>query len=257
MKVVVLGAIVLMFMAASIVAGQSKDPSDAVFMLLTTDRNAQNGKVNDQGFGTAFFISKDGTALTAGHVVSLVAKEPKKYRMVAIVGKEFYDTELICATIPNMGTDETHMTRDIAKIKLIPSTAYDGTKETLFYFPKKGDPIPLATAHRGPLPEFPYLTIDGAAKGHVRVIGFGNISAIPHVWTADERVENLYGALSWPEDNTPFFGLYSDSPATNGDSGGPVINDQNQVVGMMTLGAADDRRHGAAEGSSVLLHPCQ
>jgi hypothetical protein len=74
--------------------------------------------------------------------------------------------------------------RDIAELKLVPSTAYDGKKDTIFYFPKRGDPIPLAKAHRGPLPEFPFLPIGGVAQGHVRIIGFGDISAIPHMWTA-------------------------------------------------------------------------
>jgi hypothetical protein len=242
--------------------GQAEDPSGAVFMIRTTDHDAQNGKVQTHGYGTAFFISKDGTALTNGHVVSLFSKDTKKYRIIAIVGKEFYDVQLVCATVPiitpdGMGHMMMQMVRDIAEIKLTPSTAYDGKKDTMFYFPKNGDPIPLATAHRGPIPEFPSLTIGGQASGHVRIIGFGDISAIPHMWTADEQVENLYGSLSRSQDGTPYFGVYSDNPATYGDSGSPVVNDQNQVVGMMARLAVQDRRHGAAEASSVLLNPCK
>lgn len=242
--------------------GQAEDPSGAVFMIRTTDHDAQNGKVQSHGYGTAFFISKDGTALTAGHVVRLFSKDPTKYRIIAIVEKEFYDVQLVCAKVPaatpdGMGHMLSPMVRDIAEIRLTPSTAYDGKKDTIFYFPKNGDPIPLATAHRGPIPEFPFLTIGGQANGHVRVIGFGDISAIPHIWTADEQVENLYGTLNGSQDGTPFFGVYSDNPATYGDSGGPVVNDQNQVVGMMARGSAQDRRHGAAEASSVLSNPCK
>jgi hypothetical protein len=252
----------LVVMTGPVATGQAEDPSGAVFMIRTTDHDAQNGKVQTHGYGTAFFISKDGTALTAGHLVSSFSKDPKKYRIIAVVGKEFYDTQLVCATFPpstpdGMGHTISPMARDIAEIKLIPSTAFDGKKDTIFYFPKSGDPIPLATAHLGSLPDFPYLPIGGQAKGHVRVIGFGDISAIPHIWTADEQVEDLYGPLRASRDGTPFFGLYSDHPATYGDSGAPVVNDQNQVVGIMDKLAPQDRRHGAAEASSVLLNPCK
>lgn len=254
--------VALAMITGQVATGQAEDPSGAVFLLRTTDRDAQDGKVQTYGYGTAFFISKDGTALTNGHVVSRVYKDPPKYRLLAIVGKEFYDVKLICAAVPpetpdGMGHMLMPMVRDIAKIQLIPSTAFDGKKDTMFYFPKSGDPIPLATAHQGSLPDFPYLPIGGQASGHVRIIGFGNISAIPHIWTADEQVENLFGNLNGSQDGTPFFGLYSDNPATYGDSGSPVINDQNQVVGMMARLSAQDRRHGAAEASSVLLNPCR
>ncbi len=81
------------------VAAQAPDPADAVFLLVNYSREPEkDGQWHGHGLGTGFFISSDGTALTASHVVYPTAMHPDIYRLLAVVGKEFYDAAVVCST---------------------------------------------------------------------------------------------------------------------------------------------------------------
>lgn len=250
------------FIAAPMVTGQPEDPADAVFqVVIMSNHQDSNHRYPQAGYGTGFLISADGTAITNSHVVYRVVHSPEDYRAIAIVGKEFYGATVVCAS--NLPYDPTKIdnagrvvgggaitSKDVAEIKLEPSTTpYKGFD----YRTKDGQTIPLATAHSGPLPEFPFLSIGGMPSGTVRVMGFGGISAIPYKWTATGQVDHTY---TGKYDGTPVFDIEFQNPAVPGNSGSPVLNDQNQVVGLWTWHYYDKPTMGTAQPSSVLKAPC-
>ena len=243
------------------------DPADAVFQVITYDREPdKDGNFHGHGFGTGFFISADGTALTASHVVYLAAADPTKYRLLAVVGNqqavignEFYDASVVCASRlpydptqrdPNrVGIPPGH---DVAKIKVTPSTAFEGRKDTLYYLLRTGERLAWARAHTDSLPGFPFLTISENLSVHVRIIGFGAISALPYKWTAEGEFSETWTA----QDGTPVFDVISQNPAGPGDSGAPVLNDKNEVVGMWAWHSPLSPDKGTAQRSAALINPC-
>ncbi len=242
--------------------GQSPaaDPADAVFQVVTYDREPdKDGNFRGRGGGTGFFISSDGTALTASHVVYRAAHDPAKYRLLAVLGKEFYDASVVCSsklpydpTQADTGRAGIPFTRDVAKIKLAPSTAFEGRKNTLYFLFKDGTRLEWAKAHRDPVPEFQFLTIGGLPDGRVRVLGFGSISALPVKWTSEGRVDRTYSG----RDGTPLFDITYQNPARPGNSGSPVLNEKNEVVGLWAWYYYDIPTKGTAQSGTVLTNPC-
>ena len=237
------------------------EPGDAVFQVVTYDREpGADGGFHGHGFGTGFFISADGTALTASHVVYRVATDPKKYRLLAVMGKEFYDARVVCAsklpydpTTPDTNRAGIPATRDVAKITVSPSSAFEGRKDTLYYQLKNGDRLEWAKAHTEAVPVFAFLTIGENLGIHVRIIGYGAISALPYKWTAEGSVSETWTA----RDGTPVFDVTSQNPAVPGDSGAPVLNDRNEVVGLWAWDYYNRPGTGTAQRSAVLTNPCR
>lgn len=263
----VLIALVTAFPAHGQSPAPTGNPADAVFQVITYDREPNaDGSFRGHGFGTGFFISADGTALTASHVVYLAATNPKKYRLLAVIGKEFavtgnefYDATLVCASQlpydpakPDTNRIGISPTRDVAKIKVSPSTAFEGRKDTLYYLLRTGDRVPWARAHTDALPSFPFLTISEALGIYVRIIGYGAISALPYKWTAKGEFSETWTA----RDGTPVFDVISENPPISGDSGAPVLNDKNEVVGMWAWHSDIRPDTGTAQRSTVLSTPC-
>jgi V8-like Glu-specific endopeptidase len=266
-----IGLVVLVVAIAFPARGQSPGPrggpADAVFQVVTYDREPdKDGNFRGHGFGTGFFISADGTALTASHVVYSAATDPKKYRLLAVVGaefavsgNEFYDASVVCASrlpynpiTPDANRIGIPPGRDVAMIKVTPSTAFEGRKATLYYLLRNGERLAWATAHTDRLPEFPFLTISHNLSVHVRIIGFGAISALPYKWTAEGEFSETWTA----QDGTPVFDVISQNPAGPGDSGAPVLNDKNEVVGMWAWHSPLSPDKGTAQRSAALVNPC-
>ncbi len=229
------------------------DPGAAIFRLSTIEKGA-DGKYHGSTWGTAFFVGSDGTALTAGHVARHVVNHPDRYVLMAIVNGELYGATVVCANKLPDALSSVPLGKDIAEIKLTP-----------FAFPfsfwqyktESGRMVTLGTAHRGELPEFPTLTIGGTASGHVRVVGYGSLFSFPTRWTAEGYVDVLPSNLArYKVDSTPMFAISFNREATGGDSGAPVLNDQNEVVGLFTW-AFSTPNIGMAEMSDVLRHPCE
>lgn len=254
--------LLLSWMIIAPVAAQAPDPAEAVFLLMNYDREpGRDGQWHGHGLGTGFFISSDGTALTASHVVFRSAHYPDKYRLIAIVGKEFYDATIVCSSKlpydPTKGDPNkvgVQLSRDVAEVKLSPSTAFEGRKDELVLLPKNGPKLTLATAHKDALPTFPHLTIAGTATSyaHVRVIGFGAIGPIPERWATEGRVDKIFSA----GDGTTLADVESSNPAQPGDSGAPVLNDQNQVVGIWAWHFLDEPTKGTFESNAAFQKPC-
>jgi|GEM_PF-5152701 len=143
-------------------AAQNVDPADAVFQVLIVARDTYK----ELGYGTAFFTGSDGTALTVSHVVYRAQQDAAHYDLLAIVNKEFYSVDIVCASkLPYDPTKQNAVAgvpygRDVAQIKVVPSRfSFRSWLLTL----KTGEKLTLATAHRDALPAFPYLTV-GAGR---------------------------------------------------------------------------------------------
>jgi hypothetical protein len=239
----------------------AEKPEDAVFQVVTYDRGpGSDGIFRSHGFGTGFFVSPDGIADTASHVTYLAATQRQKYRLLAVVDNEFYDAAVLCAsklpydpTKPDTLRQGVPFTRDVAQIKLTPSTAFEGRKDTLYYRMKDGTQLEWAKAHTGPLPQFPYLTVGGNVGQHVRIIGYGAISALPYRWTVEGQVSRLWRG----RDGTEVFDITSRNPAVPGDSGAPVLNDAGEVVGLWAWHYYMRPDTGTAQRSSVLTKACR
>lgn len=249
----VLGVIAVTFISFGIPVAGADDLTQAVFLLQVVDRDG--GSYRGTVYGTAFFISNDGVALTNSHVVYQAQHDPGRYQLLAVVNGEFYSASIICAsrlhhdpTDPGLNVPPS---RDVAKIKLSPS-AFPFARWRLLA--PSGQLVLQVAAHRAALPRFPSLTIAGrpTSGDQVRVIGFGHLFPGPPRWTATGQVLGV----ARTSDGTEIFGIDFTGPATLGNSGSPVLNFQDQVVGMWTWYSLSDANLGMAISNSAFMVPC-
>lgn len=249
----ILAIVIINALLAIPALAQADDPARAVFMLQTVRLDGHGYKGME--YGTAFFVSGDGAALTNSHLVYRVQHDPEHYRLIAIVDKEFYSAEIVCASSlqddPRGGLPVVHLSRDVAEIRLAPSAFPFDTFALVF---KTGERVTFATAHRGALRPFPFLTIAGrpALGTRIHIIGFGHISPIPRKWTSRGQISHT----GQTPDGTEIFDIEFTHPARPGNSGSPVFNDQNQVIGLWTWYASSRPDLGTAISSSALMNPC-
>ena len=236
-------------------AGSNGDgPDGAVFMLLTMIRDGDRYRPVEAG--TAFFIDPGGTALTNSHVVYYARRDPENYRLLAIVGREFYGATVVCASDLPYSPADSHTVlfgRDVAEVKVAPSR---------FLFTRLQWPYSEIeyTAHLTGLPSFSVVALgqDPAPGDKVRVVGFGRITerlvdALGERWVATGTVSETGAAT----DGTPVFRVASVNRPRPGNSGSPVLSVHGRVVGMWTWNETSNFAFGVAIGSSALAPPCR
>jgi S1-C subfamily serine protease len=256
MKWAWVGCMVMCIAAAAPTYGQpAVAPEGSVFQLLTMD--ASGGDYTSVTMGTAFFISADGTALTNSHVVYRAARDPRRYQLLALIGKEFYSATIVCAsTLQHDPTrnERARLARDVALVKVTPSK-FPFTR--LSYSRDNGNHELAATAHLRVLPQFPPLTLgdDPSPGDHIRVIGFGDVTAFTiraSRWVAEGTV----GEAETASDGTSVFRIQFLNRPGAGGSGSPVLNDDNRVVGMYTWGEVRSSAYSAMIAGSAVATPC-
>jgi hypothetical protein len=233
-------------------AAPTPEQSVMLVSVMEKDGNAYRGVAR----GTAFFVSADGLAVTNSHVVWQAAHNPDRFKTIAVVGKSLFGAQIVCASRlwydpsrPPAGGVEPN--KDLALIRLTPPPSDFGRWGVRA---ETGELIELARAHEGPVPSFAPLR--GASRPsvgeRVRVLGYGDISAVPRLSVGDGTVvEHRDGA-----DRTPTFVVSFTTPAAPGHSGSPVLNARNEVVGVWTWGFANDPARGQAIGAEALDPPC-
>lgn len=248
-----IGVVVAVLITFGMPVAGADDPASAVFLLQVIARNGPS--YQSAVYGTAFFIASDGTALTNSHVVYLAQREPARYQLLAVVNGEFYSASIVCAS--RLQHDPTNPGlnvrpgRDVAKIRLSPSA---------FPFARWGLNVSgsrrllTVTAHRAGLPRFPVLTVAGhpSSGDQVRVIGFGHLFPGPPRWTATGQVLGIDHTV----DGTEIFGVDFSGPVEPGNSGSPVLNPEDQVIGMWTWYSITDTGIGMAISNRAFLVPC-
>jgi S1-C subfamily serine protease len=252
--VMAVGMIVAIVSLAGVAVVGAVEPSDAVFLLQVV---AQDGRqYRSVMYGTAFFVSGDGTALTNSHVVYLAQREPARYRLLAVVNQEFFSASIVCASrLQHDPTDPVALNvrpgRDVAKIRLSPATF--PFEEWRLALPG-GVSSARVTAHRHGLPRFPFLRVGGhpASGDQVHMIGFGQLLPGVPRWTATGQVLSV----DQTGDGTEIFGIDFAGLAQPGNSGSPVLNPRDEVIGMWTWHSLTDSNVAMAIGNSALRIPC-
>jgi V8-like Glu-specific endopeptidase len=229
-------------------------PLGSVFYISVWERTqgaGRNAVAHAVTSGTAFFISEDGRALTASHVVYRMNKGGD-YFLLAVVGREFYGASIVCASElpydPIVAGTKVIPSRDVAEIQLtLPQVGFEQIGWHGVWY---------AMAHRGPLPKFNALEFGPGphAGDPVQVIGFGSApQAAPYEWSAQGEV----GQLERLTDGTPGFTInFSLQPTAPGHSGSPVLNTTGQVVGLLNWREIDNPI-GMAISNSVLRPACR
>lgn len=226
-------------------------PLKSVFELVEMFHSGSEYRSVDAG--TGFFISPDGTALTNSHLVYHVRTNRAAYKLLAIVSGEFYGATLICASdLPydpaKPSPEGIPASRDVAEIRLTPPDfPFDALTTS--------GSMTVAREHKGPLPVFPALSFgpDPYVGDAVRVWGFGRInSPVQYEWSAEGTVSDVGRA----PDGTPVFSITFVREAVAGHSGSPVLNAQNQVVGIFAW-LSHDRTRGSAVSRSALDPICR
>jgi hypothetical protein len=228
--------------------GDEVNPADSVFEIFTYTRDGRG-----VARGTAFFIDASGLALTNSHVVYRAAHDPEHYVALAVIGREFYSVQIVCASPLDVDPFEVSrgpIARDIAEIRL---SEPDVSFAAWGILPGGGAHI-LARAHVGPLPAFPVLPLGDAPReqGQIRVIGYGKSTQPMEKIVASGTVTRTAVA----RDGTPVFEIRADARPERGSSGSPVLDDQNRVVGIYTWNDIEDALTGIAISSAALSPVC-
>jgi trypsin-like peptidase len=227
--------------------GAQPSPNASIFLVLVW-RIA--GRQLETFGGTGFFIAADGTALTASHVV-YETRTNRTYHIAAIIGKEVYTAALICASelaIDPTKDKKAEFSRDVAEIRVTANGA-DSIGDLTY----RG--AIFATAHRGPLPQFPFLKMAAPHEGdEARTFGFGRLRAapMPYPWSATGTVEHTFTF----DDGTPGLQVRYSTPTEPGHSGSPVLNARGEVIGMHNWHSDTDRHLGTAVSSAALDPAC-
>ena len=195
-----------------------------VFEVITYDRTTFAGVYH----GSAWFVRPQGRALTDAHVVGQVIEHPYRYGAIALIGNQFYGLRVLCST--SYGHEESEggvvMQHDVAEIQVVDASGVP------FATWKNAATDTLARAFVGRLPAFDTLAPGTSHAGDpITVAGFGTLSPFIASYAATGHAAASYRLA----DDTPVFDVEFDTLYANpGDSGAPVLNEQGEVVGMLT-----------------------
>lgn len=180
----------------------------------------------DAGHGTGFFIDKDGCVMTAFHVVDAAVRsnkpiylmlrgDPRKYEAKPVSGNSFLDVAVVCSSVTWVEPLKIVGTENIKQGDHVwtmghPGDAMwnvtDGVVSRLSYrmhMTERKVPVPPVTI--GPVQAGPFLLPKITLKGR---------TVTDVIWMP--RYDLIVSAfISW------------------GSSGGPVLNDNGDVVGMI------------------------
>jgi S1-C subfamily serine protease len=247
-----LALLVLAGPAAPDAGGAASAANPAVFQIAT--RSTADGDL--LYWGTAFFTGPNGTALTNSHLVYFASTDPAHYQLIALYRREFFSATVVCASPlpepPSPSGTISRFGRDVAEIKLEPSKL-PGRNVIQF----RGGPE--FTAHLTRLPVFPALQLgeDPRPGMPVRVTGYGliqeRLTLTPwEQWTTAGTIT----ALAKADDGTPLLRITSADAPREGNSGSPVLDEKDRVVGMIAWASRADFSFSAGIAGSALRTPC-
>lgn len=236
------------------VQAQSPAIERSVFHLVVITPDGDGWK--SYASGTGFFVAPDGTSLTNAHVVYPVVRFPDRYKLLVLLDGVFYGADVECSTRlrhdpMTAQPGPVELGRDLARIRVkLPAFAFSE-----WGIRAQGEFLSIARRPEGSLPAFQPLAIGPAPRPGetIRVLGFGQISAIPRRWSTSGRVDEFHNA----SDGTRVFTVRFTLPPQPGNSGSPVLNAQGTVVGIWTWTLIGDEAIGVAIAGPELQNPCR
>lgn len=198
----------------------ASDVGPSVVSIETTTRGVTNSffgqrPTEQKGAGTGIIISDNGTVITNRHVV------PAGTTDVAIVlsdGTRLDDVEVIGRTSQRDSLDVAFLKiKDTKGKKLTPARMGDSSKMQV------GDPV---VAIGNALGQFENTVTSGIISGHGR-----SVQAVSEDGSEAENLENLF---------------QTDAAINQGNSGGPLMNLDGEVIGINTAVATDSENIGFA-----------
>lgn len=207
--------------------------SPAVFLLATENMTTHAYDY----LSTAFFVDDHGTAMTTTHSVRHVLDSPSYYRLIAILPDGTTRlAQVSCATHRLLDVERTGrgdiMGRDVAIIQVL-----DESPSGVASF--KGDVVAKHSDEPlGVTPYLPFSQTTPSPRSLIRLVGYGYRDSTPH------QYEEAGAIMSYSNDNPDHARIMtaqlSIGRAAHGDSGGPLLNAEGQVVGLFAWLRKDD-----------------
>lgn len=170
------------------------------------------GLTEEESAGTGIIIDKNGLVITNRHVIPAGITD---VRITLSDGTTFEDVEVVGRTTASDPLDIAFLKINDTKGKeLVPATIGDSSKM------KVGDPV---VAIGNALGQFQNSVTSGIISGHGR-----SVEASSGNGKATESLENLF---------------QTDAAINQGNSGGPLVNLEGEVIGINTAIAAGDAQN--------------
>lgn len=261
-RYIIMSVLLVFLLIAPVNIASAQSPADhpeyaSIVRIVVTD-----GVFKSVEAGTGFFVSPDGLALTASHVIYKAFKDPEHTHLLALWSNQqgervYFKVQLVCATeLPYDATRsprDVPFSKDVAVARIVPVPHGVGWHKTWGYSLPGGYRYDWTA--QDSLPTFTPLTLaaHGPQSGqHVRVPGYDHVSALPPLFEAIGEV----GQSRSMRDGTPVFDIHSTQPNQPGGSGSPILAEDGTVVGMYPWRDNTDHSLGYGESVDVLRHPC-
>jgi serine protease Do len=203
-----------------VISKLASEVGPSVVSIETTTRGSANSlfgqrSAEQKGAGTGIIISEDGTIITNRHVV------PAGTTDVAVVlsdGTRLDDVDVVGRTSQRDSLDVAFLKiKDTKGKKLTAARLGDSSKMQV------GDPV---VAIGNALGQFENTVTSGIVSGHGR-----SVQAVSEDGSGAENLENLF---------------QTDAAINQGNSGGPLMNLDGEVIGINTAVATDSENIGFA-----------
>lgn len=201
----------------------------------------KNGKIYDLetmiGHGSGFFVNSNGYIVTNAHVTNLTTEECKQYLATELAIKLKDDGEDLYTVEQQLKWIEAKPTY-LVNLPNGESLPFQILKSGATFNEGKDVSIIKINVRNAPI-----LKLADSSKvqvlDKVTVVGYPGLVELPNIFDEKSLLEATFttgevSAKKILKDNIPV--IQVSAPAAPGNSGGPVLNEQGEVIGIVTFG---------------------